>query len=362
MENVDMKDLIDDDNIDSEYEEEEEIKTVDIQIPWIEKYRPDVIDNISSQDEVKMMLKKTLETGDLPHLLLHGPPGTGKTSTVLAIAKQLFGPNVYRERVFELNASDERGISVVRNKIGTISKMSIGVRDENYPCPNYRIIILDEADAMTNDAQSALRKMMEEFSSITRFCFICNYINQIIDPIASRCVKFRFKPISDDVMINKLKNIAENENLKIGNEQLKTVCDVSEGDLRKAITYLQNTKYTDASTESINAMCNIYPKDECYELLNTCKTGSLQDVINKGRELKRSGYSIHSVYKKITECLLELNSMEDEYKSKLFFDMANSERKLISGADEYIQMLSVLSKINLSFKKKMKTPLNTELI
>ena len=133
---------------------------------------------------------------------------THNTSTILSIGMELFGPKKFNERVIELNASDERGINIVRNKIVTLAKMAIGANDPNYLCPPYKIIVLDEADAMTNEAQSALRKTMEDNSDITRFCFICNYINQIIDPITSRCVKFRFKPINETNMSIKLKEIS----------------------------------------------------------------------------------------------------------------------------------------------------------
>jgi hypothetical protein len=138
---------------------------------------------------------------------LYGAPGTGKTSSILALCNQLYGPERVNERVIELNASDERGINVVRGKIITFAKVAIGTKDPKYLCPPFKIIILDEADAMTKEAQAALRKVMEENSNITRFCFICNYINQIIEPINSRCVKIRFKPITKTNIINKLEYI-----------------------------------------------------------------------------------------------------------------------------------------------------------
>ena len=183
--------------------------------PWVEKYRPKNIESIIEQNTIVNVLKSTISTGALSHLILYGPPGTGKTSTILAIAHQLFGPNKIEERVLELNASDDRGIGIVRNKIIFFSKLSLGTPDPNYPSPPFKFIILDEADAMTSEAQSALRKVMETKSAITRFCFICNYINKIIEPIRSRCISFRFKPVPIDSIILRLDNIAKMENLNL---------------------------------------------------------------------------------------------------------------------------------------------------
>jgi len=127
-------------------------------------------------------LKKSLETHDFPHLLFYGPPGTGKTSTILAVAKQMFGPEFFKSRVLELNASDERGIKVVRTKVKNFAQTAVGAKPANYPypCPPFKLIILDEADSMTPDAQAALRRIMEESSKVTRFCLICNYITRYV--------------------------------------------------------------------------------------------------------------------------------------------------------------------------------------
>ena len=211
--------------------------------PWIDKYRPKKLEYIIHQDEIKRVLQNTVKTGELPHLLLYGPPGTGKTSIILALGYELFGPQLMNERILELNASDERGIDTVREKIITFAKESINSVDHAYPCPPYKIIILDEADAITLDAQSALRKVIESSSKITRFCFTCNYIDKIIDPIVSRCVKFRFKPIDKKSMIDRLKFIAKKENLELSDELYDKIHEISEGDARKAIMILQNTKY-----------------------------------------------------------------------------------------------------------------------
>ena len=157
--------------------------------PWVEKYRPKQLDDIAAQGHAVTVLKKTLQSANLPHMLFYGPPGTGKTSTILALAKELFGPELMKSRILELNASDERGISIVREKVKNFARLTVSKPSkndlENYPCPPYKIIILDEADSMTSDAQSALRRTMETYSGVTRFCLICNYVKM--------CIRDRYK-------------------------------------------------------------------------------------------------------------------------------------------------------------------------
>ena len=177
-------------------------------------------------------------------MLFYGPPGTGKTSTILALAKQLYGPDMMKSRVLELNASDERGISIVREKVKNFARMQLTNAapgyQKKYPCPPFKIIILDEADSMTQDAQSALRRTMETYSKITRFCLICNYVTRIIDPLASRCSKFRFKSLDQGNARKRLDVIATAEGVPLEDGAIDALIQCSEGDLRKAITFLQS--------------------------------------------------------------------------------------------------------------------------
>ena len=217
-------------------------------MPWVEKYRPKSIKDVSAQEEVTATLAKSIETRNLPHLLFYGPPGTGKTSTILAIAHELYGQQLYKARILELNASDERGIKVVRDKIKLFAQTAVGSNDtvNGRPCPPFKLIILDEADSMTSDAQAALRRTMETYSKITRFCLICNYVTRIIEPLASRCAKFRFRPLPKASMEGRLQMIAQGEGLtfKHKNEAavLDTIMTLSGGDMRRAIQLMQSAK------------------------------------------------------------------------------------------------------------------------
>lgn len=219
--------------------------------------RPKTLADITSQGHTTTLLQRTLNATNLPHLLFYGPPGTGKTSTVLALSAQLFGPQLFRSRVLELNASDERGISIVRSKIKDFARQQLSAPPagpagveyrKQYPCPPFKIIVLDEADSMTQDAQSALRRTMETYSKITRFCLVCNYVTRIIDPLASRCSKFRFKSLDSGDAVTRLEDIAKLEGVRLDEGVAQALAKCADGDLRKAITFLQSAARLVAAT------------------------------------------------------------------------------------------------------------------
>ena len=204
----------------------------DNNIPWIEKYRPSKLENIKSQDFIKTSLQKLVEQNTIPHLLFFGSSGTGKTSSILACIKELEAKG-YIVSKLELNTSDQRGIKTVRKKIKEFATTQSFFKN------GLKIIILDEADYMTNIAQCALRQIIEKYSKNVRFCIICNYINKIIPAIQSRCMKFRFSLLGDNEMRDKIEYIVEQENIKISKKAITTIISLSGGDMRKSINILQ---------------------------------------------------------------------------------------------------------------------------
>lgn len=307
-------------------------------VPWIIKYRPSKLDNIIQQTTTIKLLKQMVKTQNIPNLLFHGPTGTGKTSTIYAFAIELFGTG-YNDRILELNASDERGINIVRTKITNFSKSIISAGDKNYPNPPIKIIILDEADCMTIEAQSALRKLMETVQS-TRFCFICNYKNQIIDPIQSRCSSFRFVLINQQIMFDKLKKIAKIENMTIADEALEIITKISEGDIRKGIMTLQNIHHIDnnITPELVKITTGYIEANDIEKYFTNSK--SMKEITDKINSIVNMGYSINYICDAIKTMVVNSDKTDIEI-SNVFEFLANIDAKLCKGADEYIQLLSL---------------------
>jgi replication factor C subunit 2/4 len=346
--------LFDDNMIDHIEPVQENIK-IKNKVQWVDKYRPKKLSQIIQQDEIIRVLNDSLKTGLLPHLLLHGPPGTGKTSTILSFAMELYGPKIFSNRVLELNASDERGIGVVRNKIITFAKSALGNNDPNYPCPPYKLIILDEADSMTVEAQSALRAVMESRSSITRFCFICNYVYQIIGPIASRCMKFRYKSITSDIMKSKLKNIMKKEKFNLGEDIMEKIIELSKGDIRSGITTLQYLKYIhnhygQVKMKDIYETTNYLQLDLIEKLWNVIIRDDIMVIRKETLILKQSGYSVISIFEKLLYFIIKDKILSDTQKSSISSLISCTEKRLIDGSDEFIQLFNVLVHINGVYK------------
>lgn len=206
-------------------------------LPWSEKYRPYELNNIIYHEKIIKSITNYLNNKNLPHILFYGPPGTGKTSTIISIAKKYYGDD-FHDMIMILNASEERGIETVRNRIKQFVT-TIGFT-QNKNTPKFKLIILDEIDAMTDDAQAILRKVIEKYVNNVRFCFICNYLKKINPAIQSRCIMFRFKPIPNDYMLKFVNNILKTENLNLNNNVKKIIINKSNGDMRKLLNILQS--------------------------------------------------------------------------------------------------------------------------
>lgn len=321
-------------------------------VPWIEKYRPRSVNDVSDQGEITAVLKKVISntSGEFPNFLFYGPPGTGKTSTILAAARELFGPELMKSRVLELNSSDERGISVIRDKVKTFSQFTAsGQRSDGKPCPPFKIVILDEADSMTNSAQAALRRTMEKESKTTRFCIICNYVSRIIEPITSRCSKFRFKPLSKEILFNRLDFISSQEKTDFDKDALYSLVSSSEGDLRKAITYMQcaaRLKPKECIKSSdILEIAGILNDKVITNILDCCASGSFEKVENCVQEIIYDGFSCVQVISQLHDHLIERADIIDSKKAVIYEKIARVDNDLIEGADEYLQLLDVMTLI-----------------
>jgi replication factor C subunit 2/4 len=357
---------------------------------WVDKYRPRTLDEVIGHDDIKNVIKNATETGDLPHLLLYGMPGTGKTSITHAMIRELYGNNDLN--VLELNASDENGINVVRDKIIRFASLETA-RGEDENSPKFKVIILDEADSMTSEAQTALKKAMEKTCKITRFVIICNYVNKIIDAIRSRCASFRFNPIPNDKMIEKLKHIADTEKMIIADEKIyTTITEICEGDARRSINTLQNLKYIPVAQPDKEAIDNIRmermirdlphrirkdimgPKipqknadkeitvDDVYLITSSIdynyfnrywkriiKCPDTSELNNITHSIVIEGYPMDFVLKFFKDMVLE-SDLADPDKADILIYIGNVERMLINGSGNHIQTMGILTLIVSKFK------------
>ncbi|CAG8400953.1 unnamed protein product [Penicillium salamii] len=348
--------------------------------PWVEKYRPKSLDDVAAQEHTTKVLQRTLQASNLPHMLFYGPPGTGKTSTILALAKSLFGPALYRSRILELNASDERGIGIVRDKVKNFARAQLSqptgldaAYRAQYPCPPFKIIILDEADSMTQDAQSALRRTMETYSRITRFCLVCNYVTRIIEPLASRCSKFRFKMLDNSAAGSRIANIAEQEGLELEDGVVDTLIRCGEGDLRRAITYLQSAarlvgasngpakdadddaEMTDAGSSrvitirSIEEIAGVVPEsivESLVQAMQPASGGSAYEAVSKViTDIVADGWSATQILGQLYTRVVFSEAIPDIQKNKIVMLFSEMDKRLVDGSDEHLSMLDLALRV-----------------
>ncbi len=310
--------------------------------PWTEKYRPKILDDVVGQKHIIPRLKKYIEKRSLPNMLFAGPPGIGKTCCAVALAKELFG-NTFSQDFLELNASDERGINVVRGAIKDFSRtIPLGA--------DFKIIFLDEADALTTDAQQALRRTMEKYVGTVRFILNANYSSKLISPIQSRCSLFKFRPLLKDEIKERTKYIVNKENIKIEDKAIDVIYEVCEGDMRTAVNYLQAAASIsdDIKEKDIYEVSNSAQPKDIINMIEACLKG---DYLTSRKYLEQllfdqglSGEDIISqIYKKVVS--FSEDKIDIKKKIKIIDRVAEINYRLVQGANDRIQLEALLSQI-----------------
>ncbi len=309
---------------------------------WTEKYRPKDFSQIQGQEEIVRRIKAFVEKKNMPHLLFAGPAGVGKSTLALIIARQLFKDS-WNQNFLELNASDERGIDVVRNKVKDFARTrAIG----DVP---FKIIFLDECDALTREAQQSLRRTMENYTSTCRFILSCNYSSKIIDPIQSRCAMFRFKPLEKEQLFSIIDTIAKNEHLKIDSKAKEALYVISEGDARKTENILQSAAAveTHITEDVIYSMASVAKPKEVKEALELAIQNKFVEARSKLLNVMLAyGLSGTDVIKQIQKEILEL-SLPNEKKMILMDKCGEIEFRMTEGSDEFLQLEALLSQFTL---------------
>jgi len=305
---------------------------------WTEKFRPQKFEEVVGQQEIIKRVRSLVQGLNIPHLLFAGPAGIGKSTLALIIVKELFGPS-WRENYLELNASDERGIDVVRQKVKDFARTkTLG----NVP---FKVIFLDEADALTKEAQQALRRTMENYSNTCRFIMSCNYSSRIIDPIQSRCVIFRFRLLEKKDISRVIEKIAEAENLKLSPNSFETLYESSEGDCRRAINLLQATASIsqDIDAEMINMIASNTKPADIRVVLDYALSGDFVNARDKLLDVMlKESVSGTDIIKAIQKEVWNLQ-IEPEIKVRLTEKTGETEFRMIEGSDEFVQLQSLIA-------------------
>jgi len=309
---------------------------------WTEKYRPHSLEEMINQKHVVGRLKAFVEEGSIPHMMFAGAPGTGKTASAIAVAKDLFGKS-WRNNFQETNASDSRGIDVVRTRIKNFAR----IKPLN---TTFKIIFLDESDALTKDAQQALRRTIEQYSEVCRFILSCNYSSKIISPIQSRCMVFRFTNLSKEDVFEYLNRIIKGEKLKIEDSGMEAIYNLTEGDLRRATNLLQ----------AAASLGEKITKDVVYEVASQAKPKDVEDMINfamkkdfKSARKKlydmviKQGLAGEDIVKACHRQILDLE-LEGDKKIKMINQLGEYDFRISEGGDPLIQLEAMLSQFMLN--------------
>ncbi|ELP90526.1 replication factor C subunit, putative [Entamoeba invadens IP1] len=318
---------------------------VEPSLPWVEKYRPTTISGVQGHEYILESLQQFISANQLPHLLFYGPPGTGKTTTALAIVKQICGPK-YTALVLELNASDERGINVVREQI----KSFASTRTLYTNCTKF--IVLDESDKLTKDAQNALRRTLEQYSGNCRFVFICNEVNLITPAIQSRCAKFRFGPLSPEALKKIMKHITDEEKMVVDEDAQQSLIDISKGDARTIINTLQALSMTcnQISNETLFAMVGLPTPQQITNIFVQMLSSDFIGAYKAIEDLIVGGLSLNDIINRVVPKLVDIKVREGIDKNariKCVTALATIERNLSVGGNEKTQTAAFAAALQL---------------
>jgi replication factor C small subunit len=308
---------------------------------WAEKYRPKHLDDMVNQKGIVERLKSFVKSKNVPHCIFAGPPGTGKTTAALCLARDLYGDG-YREHLMELNASDERGIDVVRETVKTFARSrSIGAIP-------FKIMILDEADNMTSDAQQALRRTMERYTETCRFIMCANYSGKIIEPIQSRCAPFRFTFLPKEEHDNYVKHIAESENVKLLADGVEAIFEVCGGDLRRAINTLQATASMNKPVDSkiVYSVTGRANPADVQKMLTTAMKGDFLEARKQLRDMiQKYGVAGSDIIRQIHTEIFKAVEIPEPWKIRLADIVGEIDYRLVEGSDEEVQLSALLAKL-----------------
>ena len=311
---------------------------------WAEKYRPNTLDDMVNQKEIVERLKNFVQEKNIPHLLFVGPAGVGKTTSILALARDLYGP-AYKSFILELNASDERGINVIREKVKNFARTAAIASPVSF-----KLLIMDEADHLTGDAQHALRRTMEVYTRTCRFCLIGNYSENIIDPIQSRCSVFRFSPLDELDLKRRLNKISELEGLDVVDEGIDALFQASGGDLRKATNLLQAAAASGSLIDDISVyqLLGSVSPDLVRNMINTALEGRFLDSRELLRELLIDrGLAPDDIIRIVYREIMRHSSLSEETKVKLSDVLGEVDYRLTQGSRPEIQLATLLGHLSL---------------
>ncbi|XP_053685270.1 replication factor C subunit 2 [Sabethes cyaneus] len=309
-------------------------------LPWIEKYRPQRFEEIVGNEDTVSRLGVFATQGNAPNIIIAGPPGVGKTTTILCLARILLGEN-FREAVLELNASNERGIDVVRNKIKMFAQQKVTL-----PRGRHKIVILDEADSMTEGAQQALRRTMEIYSNTTRFALACNTSEKIIEPIQSRCAMLRFSKLSDAQILAKLIEVCQKEALNYDEDGLEAIVFTAQGDMRQALNNLQSTAngFGHINGANVFKVCDEPHPMLVQDMLEHCVKGDIHKAYKIMAKLWRLGYAAEDVIGNVFRVCKRMN-MNEKLKLCFIREIGETHMKIVDGLNSLLQMSGMLAKL-----------------